>query len=201
MRLLFKDILNPPRDFATDGSQFDALLEPGSSYEAGSLKFDLIPTPGHTPACVTLKFGDAIVTGDVFFMPDMGPGRCDFTGGSAEDLYDSAMRLYGLPADTRVDVGHDDQPGGRELRYVSPTKEHREANVALPASRGREDFVQRRPSLDAGLEAPQLRFQSVQVNVDAGTLPEPDANEIACLRIPINVFRLNKKGEWKLEDV
>jgi glyoxylase-like metal-dependent hydrolase (beta-lactamase superfamily II) len=199
---MFKNIFNLPKDFPTDGSQFDQLLEPGKSYQAGSLEFDVIPTPGHTPACVSFKFDDAVFTGDALFMPDMGTGRCDFPGGSAEDLYDSVMRLYELPGDTMLYVGHDYQPGGRELRYAAPVSEHREKNVALPASRDRADFVNWRKTRDAGLEAPQLLFQSVQVNVDAGALPKPADNEIAYLRIPINVFRPQKDdGEMTIEDL
>ena len=74
-------------------------------------------TPGHTPADVTYKVEDAIFTGDTMFMPDMGTGRCDFPAGSADDMYESVQRIYSLPEDTRLFVGHDYQPGGRELEY------------------------------------------------------------------------------------
>ena len=193
---LFKGVFDLPAHFATDGSQFDELLHPGKSYTAGTLSFEVLATPGHTPADVTFKFGDAIFTGDALFMPDMGTGRCDFPGGSAEDMYDSIMALYDLPENTQVYVGHDYMPGGRELAYVAPLAKHISGNVALPKDRSREDFVQWRQNRDSGLDAPRLLFQSVQVNVDAGSLPEPSSETgRAYLKIPVNVFRPATKAE------
>lgn len=186
---IFKSVFDLPADFATDGSQFDVLLTPGEHYRAGSLDFEVIATPGHTPACVTFKFEDAIFTGDTLFMPDMGTGRCDFPGGSAEDLYESIQKLYALPGQTRVFVGHDYMPGGRDLKYMATIDEHRQGNVALPADRERMDFILWRKKRDATLRAPKLLFQSVQVNIDAGALPTPKANQMAYLKIPINAFR------------
>jgi hypothetical protein len=46
---------------------------------------------------------------------------------------------------------------------------------------------------DASLNAPKLLFQSVQVNVDAGRLPEAQANELRYLRIPLNAFRPDRE--------
>jgi len=196
---LFKGVFDLPDAFSTDGSQFDELLTPGVMYKAGALSFEVFPTPGHTPADITFRFGDAIFTGDALFMPDMGTGRCDFPGGSAEDLYDSIMALYKLPAETLVYVGHDYMPGGRELEYVAPLGEHLESNVALPKTRSREDFVAWRNERDSGLAAPRLLFQSVQVNVDAGALPTPSPESgRAYLKIPVNVFRPQKTGAENL---
>jgi len=186
----FKGVFDLPESFATDGSQFDRLLADREVLEAGSLPVEVINTPGHTPACVTFKIGDVIFTGDALFMPDSGTGRCDFPGGSAEDIYSSITeRIYTMPEETRVFVGHDYQPGGRELAYESTVGDQRRYNTALPADRSQEDFVAWREQRDSGLAAPKLLFQSVQVNVDAGRLPEPAANERRYLKIPINVFR------------
>lgn len=197
----FKQVFDLPESFPTDGRQFDQLLAAGM-HEAGSLSFEVIPTPGHTPACVTYKFDDAIFTGDAMFMPDMGTGRCDFPGGDAEALYDSIHnRLYTLDPDTRVFVGHDYQPGGRELRYETTIAEQRAHNKQLTAETTREEFVAFREARDATLSAPKLLFQSVQVNVDAGRLPEPGENEVRYLRIPINVFKPAASEDITLEDV
>lgn len=196
---LFKDVFDLPPDFPTDGRQFDRLLHDGETVRAGSLELEVLFTPGHTPACATYRFGDAIFTGDALFMPDMGTGRCDFPGGSAEDLYDSvAGRLYELPDDTRVFVGHDYQPGGRELKWVAPLSEHKRSNVQIPEGRAKDEFVAFRTQRDSGLSAPKLLFQSVQVNVDAGALPKPSDNEVRYLKIPINVFRPEPEGEVEL---
>ena len=75
------------------------------------------------------------------------------------------------------------------------------ANIQIPEGTTLEDYKSKREARDRSLEAPQLLFQSVQVNIDAGRLPEPDANEIRYLRIPINVFRPEPKGEIELQAV
>lgn len=199
---VFKDVFDLPDDFPTNGSQFDRLLSDGEVVKAGSLSFEVINTPGHTPACVSYHVGDAVFTGDALFMPDMGTGRCDFPAGSAEDLYESIQRLYTLPDATRVFVGHDYQPGGRELAWQSTIGEEKAKNVQLTAETSKEEFVEFRTKRDATLDAPRLLFQSVQVNVDAGALPKPAANERRYLRIPINVFRPSADdGEMALEEV
>ena len=203
VQAMFKDIFDLPEDFPTDGRQFDELYAEGDTIEAGSLTFDVIETPGHTPACVTYKIDDAIFTGDALFMPDMGTGRCDFPGGSAKDMYHSVHdKLYELPDDTKVYVGHDYQPGGRDVAWCAPLGEHKRNNVKLTREMTEEEFVEARESRDEQLEAPQLLFQSVQVNVDAGNLPEPHDNEIRYLRIPVNVFRPDTaEGDTELRDV
>ena len=186
----FKEVFDLPADFPTDGRQFDRLLEHGETVHVGSLAFEVVHTPGHTPACACYLFGDALFTGDTMFMPDMGTGRCDFPAGSADDLYTSITeRIYALPDDTRIFVGHDYQPGGRELAYETTVAAQKAGNKQLPADRSREDFVSFRTKRDAGLNSPRLLFQSVQVNVDAGALPDPSDNEVRYLKIPINAFR------------
>ncbi|KIG14504.1 Zn-dependent hydrolase, including glyoxylase [Enhygromyxa salina] len=190
VQAIFKDVFDLPADFPTDGRQFDRLLQDGEDVEAGTLRFRVIATPGHTPGCVSYLFEDALFTGDAMFMPDMGTGRCDFPAGSAEDLYDSiTQRIYTLPDATRIFVGHDYQPGGRPLAYQSTVAEQKATNKQLPASRGRAEFVEFRTQRDASLTAPKLLFQSVQVNVDAGALPDPAGNQKRYLKIPINAFR------------
>src|SRR5690606_10368362 len=178
------------------------LLEEGAHYQAGTIPFEVLYTPGHTPACATIKIDDAIFTGDALFMPDMGTGRCDFPGGSATDLYESVHeKLYKLPDETRVFVGHDYQPGGRELAYETTIGEQKAKNVRLSEATTREEFVAGREARDRTLAAPKLLFQSVQVNVDAGRLPQPHDNQIRYLRIPINVFRPEKEGDLERQGV
>ena len=187
---MFKGIFDLPEDFCTDGSQFERLLADGEVFEAGSIVIKVIYTPGHTPACVNLLIDDALFTGDTIFMPDMGTGRCDFPGGSAQDMYVSIHdKLYSLPDETRVFVGHDYQPGGREVAWETTLGQCKRDNVQLRQETTLEEYVAFRQQRDATLEAPRLLFQSVQINADAGHLPKPHANAIRYMRIPINVFR------------
>lgn len=184
----FKGVFGLP-DLATDGSQFDRLLVDGETLHAGSLAVKVLHTPGHTPACLTFHIGDALFTGDALFMPDFGTGRCDFPAGSADDLYHSvADKLYAFDDATRVFVGHDYMPGGRELAFETTIGQSKAANIQLPAGRSREDFVAFRTARDQTLNPPKLIFQSVQVNIDAGKLPEPERNGRAYLKLPIGLF-------------
>lgn len=185
---VFKGIFDLPPDFPADGSQFDRLLQDNEMVQAGSLSFQVMFTPGHTPADAVYLFGDALFTGDALFMPDFGTGRCDFPAGSARDSYRSITgRLYTLPEETRVFVGHDYQPGGRELRYETTIGEEKRGNVQLPAGRGEDEFVTFRTERDRTLSAPALLYQSVQVNINAGRLPEASsANATRYLKMPIN---------------
>lgn len=186
----FKQVFNLPEVFPTDGSQFHKLLHGGERLPVGPMTVEVINTPGHTPACVSYKVGDAVFTGDALFMPDSGTDRCDFPGGSAEEMYNGITSgLYSLAHETRVFVGHDYQPGGRDLAYASTIGEQKANNVALPANRGAADFIAWREQRDATLSAPKLLFQSVQINIDGGRLPAPADNQVRYLRIPINAFR------------
>ncbi|MEM6533093.1 MAG: MBL fold metallo-hydrolase [Myxococcota bacterium] len=198
---VFKDVFDLPRDFPTDGRQFDVLLGDGDLLEAGTLRFKTLYTPGHTPADVTYQIEDAIFTGDTVFMPDSGTGRCDFPAGSAKDLFTSVKeRLYALPDSTRVFVGHDYQPNGRELRYETTIGDQKRSNIHIQAHTSEAEFIRFRTGRDQGLSAPALLFQSVQVNVDAGRLPNPSDNEVRYLKIPINVFRPSPGGDVTLEE-
>ena len=122
------------------------------------------------------------------FMPDFGTGRCDFPGGSAAQLYDSIQKLYALPDDTRVFVGHDYQPGGRELRYETTIGEQKRSNKQLTATTSREAFVQWRTERDATLKPPALILQSTQVNANGGRLPVVEANGYRYLRMPLGAL-------------
>ena len=188
VQTVFKGIFDLADDFPTDGRQFDRLLADREKLQAGSLVVEAIATPGHTPACLSYLIGDAVFTGDALFMPDYGTGRCDFPAGSARALYHSITeRLYTLPDSTRVFVGHDYQPGGRALAYESTIAAEKAGNVQLPASRGEDEFVAFRSGRDKGLDAPKLLYPSVQVNIDAGHLPEPARNGRRYLKMPLNI--------------
>ena len=183
----FRPIFDLGEDFATDGSQFDRLLGDGQTLEVGALKVEAIATPGHTPACLTYKIGDALFVGDALFTEDYGTGRCDFPAGSAEHLYESVQKLYRFPDETRVFVGHDYQPGGREVRWETTIGKSKAHNPQLSAATTKAAFVSMRNERDATLAAPRLLLPSVQVNVNAGHLPKPRANGNRYLQIPINL--------------
>jgi glyoxylase-like metal-dependent hydrolase (beta-lactamase superfamily II) len=185
---LFGELYNLGAGFATDGSQFDVLLGDDEAIDVGPFGVKAHHSPGHTPACSVWHIGQMVFVGDVLFMPDFGTARCDFPGGSAEQLYDSVRRLYQLPGETEVYTCHDYQPGGRELRFRSTIEEQRTKNVQLTQETPREQFVKFREERDAKLELPALMLAVLQVNIRAGELPPAESNGKSYLKIPINAF-------------
>lgn len=186
VQMVFKGVFNLNPNFPTDGRQFDLLLNEETVLEAGSLKIKTIFTPGHTPACGSYLIGDAVFTGDALFMPDYGTGRCDFPAGSADDLYTSVHeKLYKLPDETRVFVGHDYLPNGRALAFESTIGEEKRKNIQIKAETTREEYVKFRTTRDKTLAAPRLLLPSVQINIDAGSLPSPENNGTSYIKIPV----------------
>lgn len=182
----FRTVFNLGMDFDTEGGQFDILAADGETLQAGSLPVQVIATPGHTPACVCYLIGDALFTGDTLFMPDYGVGRCDFPAGSAERLYDSIVgRLYTLADATRVFVGHDYQPGGRDLMWETTIGQEKQHNLQLKAGTPKDVFVKLRQARDRTLGAPRLLFPSVQFNINGGQMPAPEGNGVSYLKIPL----------------
>lgn len=183
----FKDIYNLHASFKTDGSQFDRLFKDEEEFKVGTIAVKVLFTPGHTPACVSYVIGDAVFTGDALFMPDSGTGRCDFPDGEAKALYHSvAKRLYQLPDQTKVYVGHDYQPNQRALAYQTTIGESKVQNIQLKAETSENDYVSFRTKRDVTLSAPKLLFPSIQINIAAGSLPAPEANGQSYLKTPIS---------------
>ena len=189
---VFGKLFNAGAEFARDGSQFDHLFTDGEEFRIGSLKARAMHTPGHTPACMVYVVGDgqdnAAFVGDTLFMPDYGTARADFPGGDARTLFRSINKVLSLPSATRLYMCHDYQPGGRELQFISTVAEQRESNIHVRNGISEEQFVAMRTARDATLEMPVLILPSVQVNMRAGQLPEPEDNGVRYLKIPLNAL-------------
>lgn len=189
---VFGTLFNAGSGFAHDGRQFDHLFADGESFSIGELRVRALHTPGHTPACVTYVVADGVQSaafvGDTLFMPDYGTARCDFPGGDARTLYRSIHKVLSLPPDTRLYMCHDYRPGGRPVQFITTVAEQRAANVHVRHGISEEEFVAMRHARDATLDMPVLILPSVQVNMRAGELPEPEANGQRYLKIPLNAI-------------
>jgi len=183
----FGNIFNEGTRFQRDGSQFDRLFGDGDSLSVGQVRATVLHTPGHTPACLTYVIGDAAFVGDTLFMPDFGTARCDFPGGSADAMFDSVHKILALPDATRIFVGHDYKAPGREVfAWESTVAEQKARNIHIGAGRSKADFVALRQARDATLAMPRLILPSLQVNMRAGQMPEPEANGTSYLKLPLN---------------
>ena len=183
----FGKVFNEGTEFQRDGSQFDALFSDGDSFHVGQMRGDVLFTPGHTPACLTYVIGDAAFVGDTLFMPDFGTARCDFPGGSSETLFKSIQKILTLPDDTRIFVGHDYKAPGRDAyAWETTVAEQKALNIHVGEGRSIEEFVALRDERDATLAMPRLILPSLQVNMRAGRMPEPDDKGDVFLKIPVN---------------
>ena len=183
----FGKVFNEGTEFQRDGSQFDALFNHGDVFHIGKMHADVMHTPGHTPACMTYVIGDAAFVGDTLFMPDFGTARCDFPGGSSAMLYESIQKILALPDETRIYVGHDYKaPGRDEFAWETTVGEQKALNVHIGQGRSVEDFTGVRDARDAKLGMPKLILPSLQVNMRAGQMPEPDSQGDVFLKIPVN---------------
>ena len=183
----FGKVFNEGTEFQRDGSQFDQLFSDGDTLMIGQMRCDVMHTPGHTPACLTYVIGDAAFVGDTLFMPDFGTARCDFPGGSSEKLYESIQRILSLPEDTRIFVGHDYKaPGRDEFAWETTVAEEKSRNVHIGGDASKEAFMEMRDARDATLKKPALIIPSLQVNMRAGQMPEPDDQGDVFLKVPLN---------------
>ena len=153
---------------ASDGSQFDRLLEDGDRICLGHVCGRVMHTPGHTPACATYIFDDKAFVGDTLFMPDFGTGRCDFPNGCAHRLRQSIDKIFALPDDTKLFMCHDYGPNGRDIRYLTTVAEEKRANIHVAQGIPRDRFVAQRRSRDESLRPPALLVPAVTANVQGG---------------------------------
>ncbi|KQU52115.1 MBL fold metallo-hydrolase [Bosea sp. Leaf344] len=184
----FGKVFNEGTEFQRDGSQFDRLFKDGDSYSIGGMTAFAMHTPGHTPACMTHVIGDAAFVGDTLFMPDGGSARADFPGGDARTLYRSIKRVLALPPETRLFMCHDYGPNGRDIKWETTVAEQRAHNIHVRDGIGEDDFVTMREARDATLDMPKLIIPSLQVNMKAGALPEPDESGKRFLKVPLDTL-------------
>ncbi|SDP90411.1 Glyoxylase, beta-lactamase superfamily II [Phyllobacterium sp. YR620] len=184
---LWKKLYNWP-DFRADGSQWDKLFAAGEGFNIGALNGRVMFSPGHTLASITYVIGDAAFIHDTMFMPDSGTARTDFPGGSAEQLWQSIQAILALPDETRIFVGHDYQPGGREPLWESTVAAQKASNTHIAKCRDAADFVAMRTARDKTLPMPRLILAALQVNINGGRLPAPESNGKRYLKIPLDAF-------------
>lgn len=190
---LWQGFYNWP-DFPTDGSQWDRLFAHGEVFSIGELEARVLLTPGHTLASIAYLVGDAAFIHDTLFMPDGGTARTDFPGGSAAVLWRSIQDILALPDETRLFTGHDYQPGGREPRWESTVAAQKAGNSHLMKCGDEAAFVAFREARDKTLPMPKLILHALQINTNGGRLPEPEANGVRYLKIPLDLL---KGGVWE----
>ncbi len=189
---IFKQVFNFDTSFRTDASQFDILTDEETILTLGDITITVMHVPGHTPADMAYVVTDsdkkAVFVGDTLFAPDVGTARCDFPGGNAKDLYHSIQKILALEEDTMIYLCHDYPNQGRKHCPTTTVAAQKLSNIHIKEGINEAEFVQMRERRDATLEMPRLIIPSVQVNIDAGHFPEPEANGTRYLKVPINAL-------------
>jgi glyoxylase-like metal-dependent hydrolase (beta-lactamase superfamily II) len=184
---LWKGFYNWP-DFPADGSQWDRLFAEGETFAVGSIPAKVLFSPGHTLASITYVIGDAAFVHDTLFMPDSGTARADFPGGNAARLWQSIQEILALPGETRLFTGHDYQPNGRGPLWESTVAEQKATNTHISRCGSQEEYVAIREARDRTLPMPKLILHALQVNINGGRLPKPEANGKRYLKFPLDVL-------------
>lgn len=124
----------------------DILLTDGECLNFGKYTILGIQTPGHTSGCMSYMIDGKVFTGDSLLIRSCG--RCDFQGGSAEQLFDSIQRLFALPDATSVYPAHD--YGGRTVSSIGEEKSH---NEMIGGGVNKAEFVHRVEAMELSLPA------------------------------------------------
>ncbi|KAG4438777.1 hypothetical protein IFR05_005754 [Cadophora sp. M221] len=172
---------------------FDEFLDDDETFSIGDLKVTALHLPGHTPDHLGYKIGDNVFCGDSIFHADIGSARCDFPGGSANDLFHSGRRLLAFPDHVKIWTGHDYPPEDRitPIAFMS-VQDHRKQNKHLADAVTEENFVHLRKERDAKLGEPRLLHQALQINIRGGRPPKPTALGHSFLHLPMKL----KGIEW-----
>ena len=182
----WEPIFHNEADTPTNGYQFDHTFADDEPFTVGPFEAHIIHTPGHTPADTTYIIGDAVFVGDAMFLPDVGTGRCDFPGGSAEHSYESSRKLLNLPEDYRMYVGHDYPPNNsRAPQCMATIGEQKRANVRVHEGVTKEQYVTKRNKDDHGKEVPKLLLPSIQVNLRGGTFGQA-TDGVQYVKLPVD---------------
>jgi len=185
----FKKIYNLGNEVQIDGRPFDQLLNAGERFFIGTIPVDVLHVPGHTPADMAYHVhGTGVFVGDTLFQPDVGTARCDFPGGDAKTLYQSIQKIYQFPDDTVLYMCHDYPPQHRKPSPKSTVGAQKRHNIHVREGISEAEFVSVREKRDATLAMPRLLLPSLQVNIRAGELPEPESNQTRYLKIPLNML-------------
>jgi hydroxyacylglutathione hydrolase len=96
--------LDIPR-LAPDLQREVTAVSAGDAVEVGPLRIQAMHTPGHTPGSTCWHAAGSLFAGDTVFVNACG--RCDFAGGSPEQMFHSLKRVSELPEEVRLYPGHD----------------------------------------------------------------------------------------------
>lgn len=178
---------------------FDCLLQDHEELNLGNLVIRVIHLPGHTPDHVGYIIGSNVFTGDSIFNPDVGSARCDFSGGSAKELFQSTQKLLNLPLHYRLYTGHDYPPSDRQcspssgdlkaVPFATVEKQQKE-NKHVKSGTVEAVFVTWRNVRDQSLQLPRLFHPSIRTNIRGGRLPKASEDDFKIVKVAEGIIRI-----------
>ena len=181
-------VFESEQDTCLGGTDYDVLFEDGDGFAVGDDRVTVWHTPGHTPACVSYLIAGAIFVGDTLFAPHLGTARCDFPGGSAEQLYQTIQRFYSLPDDTCVYLAHDyPKKDEKALAHLSLGL-CKQSNKMLNADTTLAEFVTARQARDAQLAVPKMLYPAIQANMRNGRFGQPSDGGKQFIKVPVSAL-------------
>jgi glyoxylase-like metal-dependent hydrolase (beta-lactamase superfamily II) len=121
-------------------------------------------------------------------MPDYGTARADFPSGSSKSLYRSIQRILSLPDSTRIFVGHDYKSATRdEYEWETTVVQEKHHNIHIKKGVTEDEFVLMRDARDPTLPVPRLLLPSIQLNIQAGHIPQAESNGMSYLKLPLSI--------------
>ena len=166
----------------------DTTVREGDSANVGDLLARVIDTPGHTAGHISYWFRNAKIAfvGDTLF--SIGCGRV--IEGDAETMWNSLVKLRGLPDDTRIFCGHEyTQANIRFAQTIEPDNQalaRRAAEVDQQVARGQPTIPVTMSAEKA--ENPFLRADYPQVAKAVGLVGQPAWKVFAEIRERKNRF-------------
>ena len=97
-------VLVGAREIKIPEERIDGRLDDGQEVRVGSTRVTALHTPGHTPGSISLRVGQALISGDTLF--DGGPGRTSASGDLETILESIQAKLLPLPEEVVVLPGH-----------------------------------------------------------------------------------------------
>jgi hypothetical protein len=183
----FGKVFNAGTEFQRDGSQFDRLFQ-----RRRRVRARLLQRPRHAHA------------GPHPGLPDLRHRRCrvrrrHLVHAGLRHRAGRLSRRLGAPAlpldpqgagaaarDAAVPVPRLQGAGARRLCLGDDGGRGAPNNVHVRDGVGEDEFVAMREARDKTLSMPKLIIPSIQVNMRAGELPEPEDNGTVYLKVPIN---------------
>ena len=153
---------------------FGKVFNEGTKFARDGSQFDRLLTEG-----------DSVMIGQMraqaWHTPGHTPACMTFVIGDAAFVGDTLfMPDYGT---ARCDF-----PGGSAAVMYDSIQRILALNKHVGSGQSKDAFVTMRESRDATLAMPRLIIPSLQINMRAGQMPEPEGNGLSYLKVPLNGF-------------